>query len=722
VQWGGTLGGPVRIGQTFYFLSFEGTNATDSRLVTIDPAAAAVLNGAGFPVELGNVPFSVNNAELLGKIDHVWSPARNLSVRVSYGDIDREALDDFGGTVARSRSTEQQRKDSSIAASESDVLSTRWFNELRGQYARSDQHIYSLDPACGGPCLDLDDGGPTVEVTGVAAAGRHRFTPFLRVNRRLQLLDTVSYFRASHHLKAGVDVSRIAFPGESNLLAANFGGRYVFSPIPALGVSSSLDGLRKGIPAAYVQAYGTAQFPDEHYKDLSLFVLDEWQLGRATLRPGLRYQRQFWQDASFTVPDVAGSTFTYPLPQDRNNLAPRLGASYDLTGNRRTIVHGAYGLFYDNMIAIVENVGRFTTSGNVRQFVLNAPLASAAWNAPGHRLSEAGLAALAGGTPPVALTVPSPSLKTSFTHQASVGVDRELARDLTVAVNMIYARGFNQPSTLDYNPLLPARLGPGRRPNDTPCAAAPPACVNGGVPGSSTSLLEFAPIGESWYKALTVEVNKRLSRRHQFVAAYTLSKAEDTTTDFQTNFPPQNNGFGRNPADRAGVPLGFDPLSEKGPSPQDQRHHLVLSGVVELPWRLQASGILNAGSGRPFTPLAGADLNGDGNAGQFPPDRARRTPSDESTGVGRNSGITAGYATVDARVTRRVTLQRRTSLEVMLEAFNLFNRTNFIEESNQSSFVVFGTGAYPSSPLPAYGHYTLAAPPRQLQLAARVTF
>ena len=38
------------------------------------------------------------------------------------------------------------------------------------------------------------------------------------------------------------------------------------------------------------------------------------------------------------------------------------------------------------------------------------------------------------------------------------------------------------------------------------------------------------------------------------------------------------------------------------------------------------SGILVAASGRPFTPLAGADLNGDGNGGQFPPDRARRNP------------------------------------------------------------------------------------------------
>jgi hypothetical protein len=58
----------------------------------------------------------------------------------------------------------------------------------------------------------------------------------------------------------------------------------------------------------------------------------------------------------------------------------------------------------------------------------------------------------------------------------------------------------------------------------------------------------------------------------------------------------------------------------------------------------------------------------------------------------------------------------------MVEAFNVFNRTNFIEDTNQSSFVVFGSGAYPSNPLPAYGRYTLTMPPRQLQLAVRLSF
>jgi hypothetical protein len=397
--------------------------------------------------------------------------------------------------------------------------------------------------------------------------------------------------------------------------------------------------------------------------------------------------------------------------------------SYDVTGTGRTIAHGSYGLFYDNMIMIVENAGRLATGGAARAIVVAAPLAAAAWSAPGHRLSEQDATALVGGSYASVVSGPSPSMETSFAHQAAVGIDQELAHDLAVAVNVVYLRGNSFPGTLDYNPLLPARLGAGRRPNDLPCSRAPAApCVNGGVPGSSASVIQFTSFGESWYRGLTVELRKRLSHRHQFTASYTLSKAEDTSTDFQTAFLPQNNGYGRDPADRDGLPLGFDPRLERGPSTHDQRHRFVLSGVYEMPWRLQLAGIVTAGSGRPFTPLAGADLNSDGNGGQFPPDRARRDPADESTSVGRNSETTVGYASVDARVSRRFVLGRWGAVDTMLEAFNLFDRVNFIEDTNQSSFVIFGSGAYPSNPLPAYGHYTLTASPRQLQVAARLIF
>ncbi len=239
------------------------------------------------------------------------------------------------------------------------------------------------------------------------------------------------------------------------------------------------------------------------------------------------------------------------------------------------------------------------------------------------------------------MSVADPALKASFSHQVSAGFDRRLTADLSLSVSGIYLRGFNLPGTFEFNPVLPATLGPGRRPNDRPCSTNPAApCVNGGIPGSSATIIQQTAFADSWYTGLVTSLHRRFSHGLQFLLSYTLSKTEDTSTDFQSSFLVQNSGYGRNPDDPFGLPLGFDPASERGPATHDQRHRVVASGICHLPWDLSVSGIVTAASGRPYTPLAGADLNGDGNGGQFPPDRARRNPADESTSVGRNSQTT----------------------------------------------------------------------------------
>ena len=724
-QWGGTLGGPLRRNRTFFFASFERNSVNDSRRVTIDPTAAALLNASGFPIELGNVPLRVTNTELFGKIDHQWTPSRTLVVRGNYGDISREGIDEFGGTVARSRGTVLLRTDWAVSVAQTDVLSNRWISELRGQFAREDQQVNALDPRCGGPCIGVDQGGPALEITGFAAVGRNRISPQVRLNRRIQLSETVSRVAGRHHVKVGVDFNDVMAPTGGNLLPVAFGGRFIFSAIPALGVTSALDGLQKGLPANYVKGYGNPHYPDERFRDLAVFAQDEWTLGRIVFKPGVRYQRQFWQEATYRVGDLGGTSYTYSVDDDINNVAPRLGVSFDPTGTRKTFLHASYGMFYDNVNFGAQNIGRILDNpeGAVRLLGLPASLASVAWKAPGSSLTEEQAIALLGGTFVGTTLSSAPNMKNGFTHQLSVGVDRELAGDLALRVDGLYVRGFNQVGTLEYNPLLPAILGPGRRPNDAPCTTNPAAaCVNGGIPGSSGATLEFVPFGQSWYRGLVVALSRRYSRRHQFLLSYTLSKAEDTSTDYPANFIAQNSGRGRNPADREGLPLGFDTESDRGPATHDQRHRFVFSGLYQLPLDVQVSGIVTAASGRPFTPLAGGDLNGDGNGGQIPTDRARRDPASEATSVGRNSETTAAQMNVDLRVSRRFRLRGGTAVEVLLDAFNLFNRTNFVEDTNQSSFVVFGTGAFPANPLPAYGRYTLTLPPRQLQLALRLGF
>jgi hypothetical protein len=215
-----------------------------------------------------------------------------------------------------------------------------------------------------------------------------------------------------------------------------------------------------------------------------------------------------------------------------------------------------------------------------------------------------------------------------------------------------------------------------------------------------------------------VSATRRFSRQYQLLASYTLSKAEDNSTDFQSAFIPQNNGFGRDPGNPAGLPIGFDPNSERGPSLQDQRHRLVLSGLYVAPYDINISSIVTVASGRPYNILAGADLNGDGDGGTIPgPDRPRTSPADASSSIGRDSGTLPSQATVDVRINKRIPLGGRNSIDAIFEVFNLFNRTNFTDVNN-----IFGTAPYPASPLPTFGQFQQAGAPRQVQLALKLNF
>jgi hypothetical protein len=227
----------------------------------------------------------------------------------------------------------------------------------------------------------------------------------------------------------------------------------------------------------------------------------------------------------------------------------------------------------------------------------------------------------------------------------------------------------------------------------------------------------------TWYRGLTVSVNKRFRDSTQLLVSYTLSKAEDNSTDFQSAFIAQDSGRGRNPSDPLGLPLGFDPDSEKGAATHDQRHRFVLSGLYQFPWDLQLSTITTVASGRPFNPLAGVDLNGDGDGGAFPSDRARTNPADPATSVARNSGTMKAQFIVDLRLAKKLRLGKGASLDVMIEAFNLLDRTNFSEINN-----IFGRGAFPGEPQRdaqgrvTYGLYEQALAPRQVQLGLKLGF
>jgi hypothetical protein len=713
-QFGATLGGPIRRNRLFFFASLERLDIQANNFVTIDdraqvlhPVTAAplgtavdLLGAAGFPVTTGHVPYSVESTQALAKMDFQASPAHALAIRVNGATTMNENIESFGGLVARSRAAASDSRDHMVAGGYTAVPSEHLVNEIRAQTAFRRQDVRALDPACFGLCDAEDEGGPTLEISGAASVGRHRFTPQPRRNIRYQFVDTVSYARGDHLLKAGVDFNYI--DTRKGNLPLHFGGRYIFAGLPSIpGLlplpATAMQAFALGLPAAYVQGYGNSA-SDYGYSDLSVFLQDDWRpWPELTVKVGVRYQNQFWPEKVYAVPGYPGS---FEFPRDNNNVAPRVALAWDPTGNRTTTVHGAYGLFFDNHITGIVGIADIVDGGDgVRTLVQRIPASVAAWRAPGRRLAEPP------GTFPSLVISVDPRLDTPYAHQTSIAVERHVGRSIAVAATFIAVRGFQHLGTVDYNPIVPA-IGPGRRPLD----------VNGAA-GTSASVLQYTSFGRTWYDGVTFSVAGRYAGGRQFAASYTLSNAEDNSTDFQSAFLPENNGRGRDPERPAGLPIGFDPDDERGPSIQDQRHRIVGSGIWPLPAGFQFSTIVQLGSGRPFNILAGTDLNGDGDGGAFPPDRARTNLADPSTSVPRNSGRLPWQVTVDLRLNKRLRVAPALTLDLMAEAFNLFNRTNFTEVNN-----IFGVSTYPTNPVATYGRFEQTAPPRQIQLGARFSF
>jgi len=251
---------------------------------------------------------------------------------------------------------------------------------------------------------------------------------------------------------------------------------------------------------------------------------------------------------------------------------------------------------------------------------------------------------------------------------------------------------------------------------------AGPSCAGAGIVTcfANPLLLQdnvYSSKGSSLYEGGILEVRKRMGHHFSIFGNYTYSKAFDTTTDFNSDFGPQDN------TNLAG---------ERGLSDFDQRHKVVLLSIIDtgnggghaLFSGFQISPIFRYNSGHPFNLLAGADVNGD-----------RHSTNDRPIGVARNTGLGPDFFSFDMRLSRRIKLGERSDLQFLAEGFNLANRTNYASVNNvvDPLFLVAraaggdgnltanvkGTAALPpTSPLA----FTSALAKRQIQLGVRATF
>ena len=107
---------------------------------------------------------------------------------------------------------------------------------------------------------------------------------------------------------------------------------------------SSIQAFALGLPARYFQGYGDSRGPTlPGPVAVRAGRLAPWS--DLTLKLGVRYQKQFWPDLATTGPGFPGRH-----SPETATTSPRGSASRGILWRQRTSVHGAYGLFFDNLV------------------------------------------------------------------------------------------------------------------------------------------------------------------------------------------------------------------------------------------------------------------------------------------------------------------------------------------------------------------------------------
>ena len=495
-----------------------------------------------------------------------------------------------------------------------------------------------------------DSVGPAVTVSGVASFGTSTSSPTGRDLDVVQAADTLSLQHGSHLVKTGVD---FLYNRANILFPGALQGSYSFT---------TLANLQRGAYQQYQQSFGVPSVRQSN-PNLGLFVQDEWHPATAlTLTGGVRYDLQW-------LPD--------PLVLDADNVSPRVGAAW-APGDGRTVVRASGGVYFDR-IPLRATSNALQRDGIRYKTAVLAPT----------QLGAPAFPAVLGAFPDTlltAITSMDPHIQNGRSRQFGMQVERGLGGKASATVGYSWLRGDEIIMSRNVNP-----------PTLTPVQAALLGIANLGRPNPAFgNISQFQSIGDSWYDGLTLALSTWSASWGRTRVSYTLSKSLDTS----------GNAFFQTPQDNADI------AAEKGPSDNDQRHRLVVSGVFgggSVTGRahralagMQLGYLLACASGAPFNVVAGSDLNND------------TTNNDRPAGVGRNSGRLPASSTLDIRLSRAFALGGDHRIEVMAEAFNVLNHANILNVNN-----TYGTGV---SPLPAFGQATLAGDPRQIQLGVRWSF
>ncbi|MGB8508055.1 MAG: TonB-dependent receptor [Pyrinomonadaceae bacterium] len=715
-QFGGRIGGPIKKDRAFFFFTYDGQRSDVPQVLDVpNIAAASALAQSLIVPKLGNYQVGRTQDVFLGKTDITLNDKNQLSVRYNHQGFTGANNENNGPLSVAEHSGDSLVKSDTVSGTLASTLTTQLVNEFRFQFARDKE-----------PGEANSDQPEAVIGTGAGtnlSIGRNNFSPRETTIKRVQFIDNLSYIAGRNSYKFGVDINRDRI---LNFFPGIFSGSYTFPSYAAFAANA---------PSAYTQNFagagtsgGTTE-PD--ITEYAAFAQDDWRVtSKLTLNLGVRYDYEKLACPPVQNTDpllLANGVDTSRCPKDKNNFAPRTGFSY--APDEKTVVRGGYGIYYARTPAIVLGTAHSQNGVNVTGINLTAAQLAVA----GLRYPNILTAPPTGTSANPNLFLFAPNYVAPYVQQGRLGVEREVAHNLSVSATYLFYKGVHLTRTRDINLFAPAaftRVGPdGQTYTFQRFASTTVRPISRAVGLSYNRINYFESAGKSLYNGLAIQATQRLTRGFQFIAAYTFSKAKDDRPD-QTIVVVG--------ADDAKIVQNqLNPGDDYARSDTDLRHRFVFSPVYEwghIGWSDNAflrallsdytfSTIAQFQSGTPYSALVSGDPNNDGNRS-----------NDRLPGTERNQFTTPAVYQFDARLTRSIHIREEMRVRLILEAFNIFNRANVATVNNTffnysggiagtltapSAVSAFGTPRTFSSP--ASGTTTFATP-RQLQLAVKFDF
>ncbi|HUB31778.1 MAG TPA: carboxypeptidase regulatory-like domain-containing protein [Bryobacteraceae bacterium] len=696
-QFGGSAGGRLKRDKLFGFFAIERQREHQNLEETTSSYNELVLaKQAGFAAQPAtSIPTPFFETRYNGRLD--WTINSKNSAYVSYNSQANNSLNDqSNGTADLTNGNYTLNHLQLINATLNSLVSSTMVNTFTAGYQYWNNLIASNISA---PLIVFPD----------ASLGTNTNVPQQSWQRKWQFRDDVSKTIGAHTLKFGADL--IHTPQQGGFFEFSSTLEIDFAADPSVILNDPVNYPQKFATPGAVTGMTVAN-GDPYFlvstNQLGLYFQDDWKVSkRLMLNLGMRWDKDYNFIGLSDVKDsrtyqelvALNSPFSNPyvsrLPHDDNkDFSPRIGFAYDLTGQGQHVLRGGFGLYYGNVFQNIPLFMEQMSNPTVFQSAISLsaptdvvtgtgiPLGNWRYGVDPMPVIPAPSSQLASGS---VGRLMDPNYRNPVTEEFNIGYSYSPTRNSVFEAEYTHVLGLHENKTMNIDEKAVVNGVCCTRPLD-------PYFANSTQP-ELASVRDEQSIGRSHYDGFNLSFRQRMTHHISLNVNYTLARAY--------SFDAGGTSFRNYPR------LESNPFAsyEWGPDPNDERHHVTLSGIIDLPKGFQLAPIMQFGSPRPFNLTNSANtLNTGGgttnavvvptnNPTNFLAYSGNNTAAQNCfygiNGVSQSCTIAAydplrgdPFFQLDMRLSKNIRFRERANLQLVAQAFNLTNRANYGNDFN----------------------------------------